>query len=361
MNGYLSAAEPGSIIEDTTRLAAAVLAQEEGRLDHAALIFGSTAYRGDLGTLRSRAELVSPLAARRRELDLMSWRVANASKLLLERGARDYGAVLQTAASMLGALAPGDPARPWFELWQCALTTAVDPGYGLDLVDAALPDVHRSARPPCDWTLAQMLGTKATGLALLRRLEDADQVAAEAATWAPPGQESHDQALALRAWLGYLRGVPMGDDLAGDIAGLAHDLGLAELSAAPGALCGGGTAHERAARLVEVARRRPKLDVATPYLLAFAWLALEVGDPERARALVAKAEMYDSSTEVALVHALAAIDDWDDEDWTAGRERMVATYLGAEQEEAAQGGVAALDEEVDRWQRDLVELGDGRP
>ena len=256
---------------------------------------------------------------------------------------------------MTDALAADDPARSWFELWQCALTTAVDPEAGLGAVEAALPAAERLARPPLDWTLSQLLGTKAAGLALLRRLDETHVVAAEAARWAPVGQESRDQALALQAWLGYLGGRPVDHDLVAEIASQDHGLGLAELCAAPGVLHSGGTPMERGARLLALARERPPFDLATPFLLAFAWLALELDDHERARRLVANAELYDASTQVALVYALAAIDDRGPEEWTAGRDAAVAHYLGPEHELAIEHGAAVLDEELDRWERLLAE------
>lgn len=354
VNDVICAADPAVMVEASTRLAAAADAQDAGRLGPAAFLFASVAFRDEIGPLRARASMVRELAGRRDELDPLGWRVATAASLLFERSGRDYGAVMTTAATMTEALAPDDPARSWFELWQCALTTAVDPGAGLAAVEAALPDAERHARPPLDWTLSQYLGVKATGQALLGRLDETHTVAAEAARWAPVGQESRDQALALRAWLGYLDARPVDHDLVADVAAQDHGLGLAELCAAPGVLHSVGTPMERGERLLALARQRPAFDIATPFLLAFAWLALELDDRERARRLVANAELFDASTQVALVYALAAIEDWRPDEWTAGRDAAVASYLGPEHELATEHGAAVLDDELDRWERLLA-------
>lgn len=360
VNGCICAEDPSTMLEDATRLAAAAGAEEGGRLDHAAFLYASVAFRDDVGTLRARAAIVGRLAARRSELDPLAWRAANAAKLLVERAGRDYGAVLGTAAAMAAALDEDDPARSWFEVWGCALTTAVDPEGGLTATTAALPAARDAACAPLDWTLSQFLGTKATGLALLQQLDEAHDVAAEAACWAPIGQESRDQMLALLAWFAYLRGTPVDPALVADITAQDHDLGLAELCAAPGALCSGGTIEERAARLIAVAGRRPKLDVPTPHLLAFAWLAIEQGDRERARRLVAGAELYDASTEVALVHLLARVDDWPAESWAAGLDAVAGLYLSPEHEKDVERGAVDLEAEVDRWERLLADRGGGQ-
>lgn len=354
VNRYMCAADPRTMVEDTTRLAAATTALDAGRLDHAALIFGSVAFRDEPGALRARAGLVAPLAARRDDLDPLAWRVANAAALLLDRAARDYGSAHRTATAMEAALDLDDPARTWFTLWICAFTTAVAPEAGLALNEASLPAARRSAEPPLDWTLSQFLGLRAVGLAMTGDLEQAAGVADEALAWAPDGQESRDQILALQAWFGYLRGVPMDPQLAADLAGQPHDLGLAELCGAPGVLHGSGDVRARAARMVGLARSRPSLDIAAPFLLAFAWLAIEAGELDRARHLLAHAELYDSSTQVALVHAWAAIEGWTGEAWNEGRDRVVSSYLAPKHEEVARIGGRVLDEEVRRWADELT-------
>jgi hypothetical protein len=280
----------------------------------------------------------------------MGWLVANATTLLLQRDARDYLAVLETSARIVADIGHDHEAGSWFELWRCALVTAVDPEWGLAEVDAALPAAHDRARPPVDWTLSQFLATKAAGLALLGRLDEAAPCAVESADCATAGQESRDQSLAMQAWIGYLRGTAVSPELTDAIAGQDLELGLAELCAAPGALHADGSVDERAARLVALARTRPKRDLATPYLLAFAWLAIEEGDVRRARRLVDHAEMFDASTQVALLYALAAIEGWTAAAWHAGRDAMCAKYLSPEHEHAVRLGIEVLDAELDDWE-----------
>jgi predicted ATPase/DNA-binding SARP family transcriptional activator len=366
VNHYICAADPAMVIEDTTRVAAATVAMEHGRIEHAAFIFGSVAYREDPGALRARAEIVASIAEQRQALSPMGWLVANATTLLLQRDARDYLAVIETSARIVADVGHDHEAGSWFELWRCALVTAVDPEGGLAEVDAALPAAYDRARPPVDWTLSQFLSTKAAGLALLGRLDEAAPSAVESAGCATAGQESRDQSLAMQAWISYLRGAAVSPELTDAIAGQDFELGLAELCAAPGALHAGGSVEERAARLVALARARPKLDLATPYLLAFSWLAIEEGDVRRARRLVDHAEMFDASTQVALLYALAALEGWTAEAWHAGRDAMCAKYLSPDHEPAVRMGIEVLDAELDDWERrlspeviDLRHRGDG--
>ena len=139
--------------------------------------------------------------------------------------------------------------------------------------------------------------------------------------------------------------------LADDIGAQNQELGLTEFCAAPGVLCAGGSIEERTALLVASARRRPSMDVPTPYLLAFAWLAVERGDDARARRLVATAELYDASTHVALMHLLARLDGWKDDSWARERDAAIMKYLGPHHEAAAAQGVAVLVDEVAEWER----------
>ena len=90
--------------------------------------------------------------------------------------------------------------------------------------------------------------------------------------------------------------------------------------------------------------------MATPYLLAFAWLAMQRNDPVRAGELVAIAELYDSSTAIALIHLLAALGGWTDETWQAERDAAIATYLSPAHEFAVEQGPVMLDEELRRWE-----------
>lgn len=350
-NEYLSANDVTIVIEDVTRRVGARRALDAGRLDAAALIYSSCAFRDDSGALEVTLGLVAPLAARREDLDPVAWRSASAAKLLLERLTRRYNDCLGTAIGMLAVLDEDDPSRGWFDLWRCALTTAVAPEAGIAEIDAVLPSVLRHARPPRDWLVSQFLGSKATGLALVRRLDDARAVADESVVWAPVGRESRDQALALSAWLRYLTGAHSDGDLEDDIGAQNQELGLAELCAAPGVLCAARSIDERTALLVASARRRPSMDVPTPYLLAFAWLAVERGDDARAHRLVATAELYDASTHLALMHLLARLDGWKDETWERERDVAIGRYLSPHHEAAAAQGIAVLVDEVAEWER----------
>jgi hypothetical protein len=256
---------------------------------------------------------------------------------------------------MLARLDDDDPARAWFDLWRCALTTAVAPEPGLAEIEAALPPVLARARPPTDWVASQLLSCKAAGLAMVRRLDEAGVAAEEALGLAPVGRESRDQALAMIAWLLYLRGRHADRDLLADISAQNQELGLAELCGAPGVMCAAQPLGERAARLVAASHRKPPTDVPTPYLLAFAWLAVEGGDCERAARLAAVAELYDSSTQVSLLHLLARIEHWTGESWARERDAAIGRYLSRGHERAAGQGAAVLGDEVGDWERRLRE------
>ncbi len=353
VNDYICSSDLSVVIEDGTRRAAAVQALEGDRLDAAAFIFSSCIFRDDPGAVETTLPLVSDLAARRSELDPSAWCAVNAAKVELTRLSRRYGECLETAMAMVDAYDEADPARNFFDLWRCALITAVSAEAGLAEIEAVLPRAARVAHVPFDWTLSQLLGNKATGLAVLRRLDEARPVAEQACSRAPRGKESRDQALALLLWISYVTGVPCDAEIQRDVAAQYQELGLAELCAAPGALCSRGSIDDRAAALVASARRRPTDDVPTPYLLAFAWLAVEDGDRARAQELAACSELYDASTLVALLYLLADVCSWSDDAWDAECGAAIARYLGPDHEAAARRGFATLGDEVDRWERRL--------
>ncbi len=351
VNEYICASDLGVVIEDATRREAATHALAAGRLDTAAFIFSSCLFYDEPGAAETTLRLVAPIVARRDELDPLAWRAAGAAKVALERLTRRYAECLETAVTMAAALEADDPSRTWFDMWRCALTTAVAPEAGVAEIEALLPRARDDARAPRDWILSQLLGSKATGLAMLRRLDEARTVAEEAVSRAPIGQESRDQALALLLWILYLTGAPCADSLHEDVAAQRGELGLAELCTAPDALCAEGSTVDRGARLVAAARRRHPADVPTPFLLAFAWLAVEDDDHERAAALVAKVELYDASTQVALIHILATLHGWTDGTWSHERDAAVGKYLSSEQEAAAKEGSGELAAEIERWER----------
>jgi hypothetical protein len=105
---------------------------------------------------------------------------------------------------------------------------------------------------------------------------------------------------------------------------------------------------------VAAARRRHPADIATPFLLAFAWLAVEAGDVVRAAELAEVMEVYDSSTTIALIFLLATLHDWPADSWAQERDAAIAHYLGPDHEAAVEQGFAVLGEEIDRVERRLA-------
>ena len=226
---------------------------------------------------------MTPLADRRNELEPIAWRAAVAAKLGLERLTRRYVECFTTAVDMLAALDADDPARGWFDVWECALTNAIAPERAITMVDAVLPTVRSHAREPHDYMLSQLFITKATSLATMRRLDEAREATEAGIAWAPIGGASRDQGLALLLWILHTTGAPLEPGIREEVGALHLELGFAELSAAPAVLCSDLSVEERAAELVALARRRPSIDAPTPFLLSFAWLAMEEGDHDRAR------------------------------------------------------------------------------
>ena len=353
-NEYICANDLDVLLEDATRRAAATGALDGGRLDAAAMIFSSCVFRDDPGAAETALGLVAPLAVRRDELDPVAWRAISAAKVALDRLTRRYVECVETSVAVLAALDPDDPSRGWFDLWRCALTTAVAPQAGIAEIDNVLPAVRANARPPHDFTLSQFLASRSTGLAVLRRLDEAMEAAIEALAWAPGGKDSRDQALALVLWILYLtRGHPS-TDLQKEVAKQNQELGLAEVCLAPCALALDLPVEDRAALLASSARRRPPTDSPTPFLLAFAWLAIEEGDRTRSADLAATAELYDASTEVGLIHLLATLHAWGDETWNHQRAAAIGHYLSPEHEPLVEQGSATLADEVDRWEKALA-------
>lgn len=354
VNDYVCAADVAIVLEDATRRDAAIRSLDAGRLDAAAMIFSSCGFREDQGTIEITLQLVTPLAGRREELDPIAWLAVSAAKVELERLARRYAECFGTSIEVLAVLDDDDPNRGWFDSWRCALLTAIAPEAGIEETDRVLPRTRANARPPLDFTLSQVLATKATGLAVGHRLDDARPVAEEGLAWAPSGKESRDQLLAILLWIRYLSGNPVDQALQAEVAAQHQELGLAELCAAPGALCADLPFEARAAALVAAARRRAPNDIPSPYLLAFGWLAFEEGDRDRAAQLVATAELYDSSTYIGLLYLLAALGDWADDAWISERDIAVAHYLSPDHEAAAHQGFARLTEAIDHWDRRLT-------
>ena len=348
-NVYMSDGAGLSMLEDTTRREAAGFAHAEGRLDAAALIYCSCAFREDPGTLEAVLRQVGPLAEASDALGPVAWRAANAALVFLTRLTRRYEACFETTERMLAALDVDDPARPWFAGWRAALTTAVAPEVGLAQSEEVLEHAIRVGRPGDDGTVADVLIVMGTGLALVGRLPEARARVEEALGWCLVGSPGYDQAIGSLLWLDVIDGASPGPSVRAAVARQDLGAGLAQFCAAPAALCSDGSVAERAAELARRCRSRPIGDVATPYLLAFAWLALEQGEPDRAGALVSVAEIYDSSTHLALVHLVARIEGWTDEEWRTRRDATIARYLSADHEPEAERGPAVLDAEVERW------------
>ena len=144
---------------------------------------------------------------------------------------------------------------------------------------------------------------------------------------------------AILMWISYLTGVAPDDEPshARSQPGIRSSVSR-ELCVAPASLCGDRSVEERAAELVAGARRRPSADVPTPFLLAFAWLAVEEGDHTLAAELASKAELYDASTHVGLTHLLARLEGWTEENWDQRRDHAIARYLGDDHERTGQAG-----------------------
>jgi predicted ATPase/class 3 adenylate cyclase len=353
-NEYFTAGNSAIAIEEATRRDAAAHALDAGRTDTAALIFSSCAFRDHPGELTKTLLRVTPLVGRRSDLDPLSWRAAAATKLILERMTRRYEACFMTAIHMLDVLDPDDPARGWFDFWRCALITAIAPAAGIAEIDMILDAARRRAEPPHDEALSQLLLLKGTGLAMLRRLDDAQLACREGLEWAGDGRESRDQALAMVVWLAYLADSTTDAEMQERVGRQDHQLGRAELCAAPAALCADDTVEHRARLLVALARRRPATDVTSPFLLAFAWLALEEGDSMRATELAAHAELYDSSTQVALVYLLARVRGWTDETWDSASSAATTEYLDAAHDALVRQAPAVLTAEVAAWEQRLA-------
>jgi predicted ATPase len=353
-SSYMGAADSALVVEDVTRRTAAECAARAERSNEAALIFGSCAFRTSTGELEAARDLVAALTTRRQELDPLAWRSAVATQLFLDRLMRRYTDVFATAETMIATLDNDDPARWWFDMWVCALTTAVAPTIGIERIERSLPKIIELATEPPDATVTGYLTSLTTGYASVGRLDDALRVARDALNWATDGREVRDQALANLLWILITRRETGDDELLRACEHQVHDLGLAELCAAPAAICVAAPIDERVRRLTAAARRRPPTDIPTPFLLAFAVLAVECNDFDRAAELAAASELYDSSTQIALINLLSQVQDWGRDTWDQQRDAALITYLSPEQETIARRGVAKLNDEIARWDAELA-------
>ena len=224
---------------------------------------------------------------------------------------RRYGECFETAERMLADLPPDDPARTWFDSWRIALTIAVAPEVGFAHVDDVIAKRHAPRpEPAATGPSRSLIISKATGLALVREVSEARATAQQALEWCEVGTSIHDQALAVLLWLLVLTGGSPSPRVVAALSKQDQTQGAARVLRG----AGGPVPELRRYRNERpsssgCARLRPVGDVATPYLLAFGWLAVERGELDRARELARVAELYDSSTHVALIHLLAVLGD----------------------------------------------------
>ena len=68
------------------------------------------------------------------------------------------------------------------------------------------------------------------------------------------------------------------------------------------------------------------------------------------------AEVFDSSTLIALVYLLARARGWTSREWEAERDAAIAKYLHPDHESATRRGTAVLNDEIAAWEHRLPEL-----
>ncbi len=65
--------------------------------------------------------------------------------------------------------------------------------------------------------------------------------------------------------------------------------------------------------------------------------------------------MYDSSTMLGLLFAVARTEGWSEDTWVTRRDQAIGEFLSPEREAATRRGASVLTREIERWERELAE------
>jgi predicted ATPase/class 3 adenylate cyclase len=276
-------------LEATTRREAATLALEAGRVDVAAHLFASATSPEEPGGHHRMLAQLDVLKERIDELSPSAARSVRGPLALLHAFTGSYAAALETSAESLALLSEDDPHRRFPEALVMMFSLPfVEPPRVLAETDEILERAIRHAGRPPDALISWMALSRAGALQGDRaRIESAREQARIGVQWAPAGAP-RQQAVAMLLLIEYLGGLERGPELAAaaDEPIVGNEQPLIGVAAA---LAADAPVEERARRLSALARRRPLglwMHEESPFIAAFALLALEEDDVDRAEALL---------------------------------------------------------------------------
>lgn len=229
------------------------------------------------------------------------------SEVLLETFTLRLTEMLETASSTLAEMDPHDPARDVFEAWQLMAFTVVDPESVVAQTES-LPAGSVSRDPP-DFALAMRTAARSIALLAAERIEDAHVAARSATGWAAPGSGSFDMAGSHLLWMEHTEGLERSveADRTLESTEIRHLSNRLAVAAAVGSAEPIAQRAAKVCRLATSGSRRGTLYEESIYIAAFAWLAFEAGDIDRADALLERFVSADPATGTAAVRAMDRI------------------------------------------------------
>ncbi|MGK2929642.1 MAG: ATP-binding protein [Acidimicrobiales bacterium] len=296
-------------LETTTRRVAATHAFDGGRFDVAALIILTATSPEEPGAHARMLEQVAEISRHAEDLGPVPSLALSVATMWLQSFTFRLPDLLVTSGVALEAMADTDPDRRLVEAFHLLPMTVIDPYSVVASAEGLLARAIDWAAEPYDYAVAMMAIAYAVGLLAVERIEEAHDMARLAVRWARPGSGGHDAVLATLVWMEYTEGLPHGPEFAVAEATPWHDYALPRINIAA-AIAAAASVEQRAAELCELARRRPlgaQMYEESLYLVAFAWLALEEGDLDRASVLLDAFATVDPGSGTAGVRALDRI------------------------------------------------------
>ncbi len=342
-------------LETVTRRAAATHALQQGRFDTAALLMSTATSPDEPGAHGRMLEQVAEIGRHADDLGAGATLAQTITTVWLQTFTYQLAEALDTTGAALAALADDDPNRRLIEAFHLLPMTVVDPEWVVAEAERLLPRAIEWAGEPYDYAVAMMACANAVALLADERIDEAYDKARLAVRWARPGSGVHDTVLPTLVWMEYTEGLAHGPEF--DVAQATpwRDYALPRINIAA-IMAADASIEERAARLCELARRRPlgaQMYEESLYLVPFAWLALEEGDTDRATQLLDVFATVDPGSGTAGVRALDRISRQTTGEPVA-REELLARFLDPGlHDRLGPACPATLAAELERWDQRL--------
>jgi predicted ATPase/class 3 adenylate cyclase len=342
-------------LEASARREAGTHAMHAGRLHHAAHLFATATSPDEPGWHHRVLDHLAVLRDRIDRLDDPARRSVLGTQMQVESLIGAYDRSVATATAILADLGEDDPWRRFPEAWRAPILTLVDVHHVIVETDHLLPRATEQAGEPPDFSVSYMALARAVALQQdPARISEALEAARTAIRWATPGIAT-EFAVAGLLMMEHIAGLEHGPELDAALTAPVVETGL-PLASIAAALAWDAPAHERARRLARLARRRPLgrwMHEESPYLVAFAWLAIEAGDLDRAETLLEAFVPRDPVSGAAGITALQRVHSARTGATLRSRE-VAGRYLSPEvHDRLADLAPGVLDAELAAWDREL--------